>query len=51
MERWRLHQGSTTWVALVRGGPGFDDWAWYLHHPHTIRQAPEPADPRGPASW
>ncbi|MET8630286.1 hypothetical protein ABZW30_42380 [Kitasatospora sp. NPDC004669] len=52
VERWRLHHGSTTWVALVRWGPGPDAWGWYLHHPHAIRQAPEPADFHdGPASW
>ncbi|MGW3186145.1 hypothetical protein ACWDD9_43440 [Kitasatospora sp. NPDC001119] len=51
IENWRLHQGSTTWVALVQWGPGFDDWGWYLHHRDTIRQTPQPTDPDGPASW
>ncbi|MFF2751353.1 hypothetical protein ACFVVA_38190 [Kitasatospora sp. NPDC058048] len=51
IESWRLHQGSTAWVALVRWGAGFDDWGWYLHHPDTIRQTPQPTDPDGPANW
>ncbi|MGW2255751.1 hypothetical protein ACWCXH_37220 [Kitasatospora sp. NPDC001660] len=51
LECWRLHQGSTTWVALVRWSPDPDAWGWYLHHPDTIRQCPAPAGPDGPAAW
>ncbi|WP_327075658.1 hypothetical protein OG196_43985 (plasmid) [Kitasatospora purpeofusca] len=51
VERWRLHHGSTHWVALVRWGPDTLDWSWYLYDPATIRQVPEPAGPNGPADW
>jgi hypothetical protein len=43
VQRWRLHQGSLQWVALVRSGPDTLDWAWYLYSPDTIRQIPRPA--------
>lgn len=44
--RWRLHQGSTCWVALVRWGSGAEDFGWYMFDPNTIRVAParQPAD-------
>jgi hypothetical protein len=44
LERWRLHQGSMRWVALVRWGTGRGERAWVLHEPATVRQAPRPAD-------
>ncbi|MFI9788526.1 hypothetical protein ACIHEI_34180 [Kitasatospora sp. NPDC051984] len=51
VERWRLHQGSPQWVALVRWGPDLLAWAWYLYDPETIRQVPEPAPGSGPTTW
>ncbi|GAA2984730.1 hypothetical protein GCM10010519_18960 [Streptomyces lactacystinicus] len=51
LELWRLHQGSTRWVALVRWSPEIDDWGWYLYDPRTVRQVPEPAPGHGPAGW
>ncbi|MGW6917584.1 hypothetical protein ACWGB8_27685 [Kitasatospora sp. NPDC054939] len=45
LTRWRLHQDSGQWIALVRYGPGVLDWGWFLHTPEVIRrsrQAPEP---------
>ncbi|MGK4586150.1 hypothetical protein [Kitasatospora sp. HPMI-4] len=42
VERWRLHQGSTRWVALVRWGDGLLDWGWYLYSSATIHPVPTP---------
>ncbi|MFI6448539.1 hypothetical protein [Kitasatospora sp. NPDC050543] len=50
VERWRLHQGSTAWVALVRWGPETLSWGWYLYSADTVRQAPRPADMSGAAT-
>lgn len=43
LERWRIQQGSLLWVALVRWGPGPQDWNWYICNEKTIRQALRPA--------
>jgi len=51
VERWRLHQGSTCWVALVRWGPETLSWGWYLYSPDTVRQGPQPLAASGAAAW
>ncbi len=49
VERWRLHQGSTRWAALVRWDQGPTDWAWILYEPATVRRAPRPTTDNAPA--
>ncbi|MFE3875411.1 hypothetical protein ACFXPX_13545 [Kitasatospora sp. NPDC059146] len=51
VEQWRLHQGSTAWVALMRTGGGPDDWGWYVYSSRTVRRAPEPAPESAAADW
>ncbi|GAA2836691.1 hypothetical protein [Kitasatospora aburaviensis] len=48
LERWRLHQGSREWVALVRYGTATLDWGWFLYDAATVRQTPRPARAPGP---
>ncbi|MFE0463084.1 hypothetical protein ACFW1A_27900 [Kitasatospora sp. NPDC058965] len=51
VQRWRLHQGSVRWVALVRWGPRPLDRGWYLCSPDTVRQVPAPAAAPDRATW
>ncbi|MET9615423.1 hypothetical protein [Kitasatospora indigofera] len=44
VDRWRLHHGSTNWIALLRWGPGPGERAWVLYEPATVRQAPRSTD-------
>ncbi|WP_190215537.1 hypothetical protein [Kitasatospora indigofera] len=44
VERWRLHHGSTRWIALLRWGSGPQERGWVLYDPATVRQAPRPTD-------
>ncbi|MFF3598021.1 hypothetical protein [Kitasatospora indigofera] len=44
VERWRLHHGSTRWIALLRWGPGTQERDWVFYEPATVRQAPRSTD-------
>ncbi|MET9615376.1 hypothetical protein [Kitasatospora indigofera] len=44
VERWRLHHGSTRWIALLRWGPGPLERDWVLYEPATVRQTPRSTD-------